>query len=93
MSRRILIEDPQKWDHNAAVVERYDNVIGHVLVAVVKKSDGGLDVERVVGVNADSVEDSQIVGDFIKQVNDKISDLFSQKEEPTLAHQILWIPG
>lgn len=88
MSRRVLIEDPQKWDHNDAVVDRFENVVGHVLVAVIKTSDGGLDVERIVGVNADSAEDSQIVGDFIKQANDKLSDLFpEQKEQPKI-----WAP-
>jgi len=65
----------------------YENVVGHALLAVVKNKDGGLTVERVVGVNADSAEDNQIVGDFIKQVESKLAELFPEEEESKI-----WIP-
>jgi hypothetical protein len=65
------------------------NVVGHVLVTVVKKEDGGLDVERVAGVNADSAEDNQIVTDFIKQVEAKVAELFPEDEQPK---PMIWVP-
>ena len=68
--------------------EIYRYVVGHVIVAVVKTSDGSLDVERVVGVNADSAEDNQIVGDFIKKIEAKLAEMFEPVPEPSK----IWVP-
>ena len=62
------------------------SVVGHALILVVKNADG-LNVERIVGVNATSAEDNQIVGDFIKQVESKLAELFPEEEESKI-----WIP-
>lgn len=65
----------------------YYTAVGHAIVIVVKGKDGSLDIVREVGINADSAEDNQIVGDFIHQVEDKLAEIFDAKEEPKI-----WTP-
>jgi len=65
----------------------YRPVVGHALVLIVKTSDGGLDVDRVIGVNADSAEDNQVVGDFIKKVESKLAEIFEPEPQPKI-----WTP-
>jgi hypothetical protein len=89
MSRRILIEFPEATGNTDGTVGWYDNVVGHALVLVTKLDDGGLDVSRVIGVNADSAEDNQIVGDFIKKVEDKLAEIFEPEKVPEAK---LWVP-
>ena len=71
------------------LVSDFNGVVGHALVLVIKKEDGGLDVERVVGVNADSVEDNAVVTDFIKTVESKLAELFDPVPEPSK----IWVPA
>lgn len=61
-------------------VESLDNVVGHAIIAVIKQDDGGLTVERILGVNADIETDSQVVGDFIKQADQKLGELFPEEQ-------------
>lgn len=69
-------------------VEIYRNVVGHALVLVVKKDNGDLDVERIIGINADSAEENAIAGDFIKKVEAKLAEIFEPVPEAKL-----WIPA
>ena len=69
----------------------FESVVGHVVVAVLKKEDGSLIIERASGVNAEPGEDGEIVLDFIKSVDAKLSEVLPQEEvapEPKL-----WLPS
>jgi len=74
--------------HDARIISETRNVVGYSLVLVIKKPDGGLDVERVFAVNADSVEDDAVVTDFIKTVEAKIGEIFEPVSEPSK----IWVP-
>jgi hypothetical protein len=89
MSLAIEIAAPGVWEHSAYAFHK--NVVGHALVLVKKTDDGGLDVDRVIGVNADNAEDNQIVGDFIKKVEAKLAEIF--EPEPVPEPSKLWVPS
>ena len=79
MSALIEIYNSQdSWESKRKYLS-LGHVVGHALLVVVKNEDGGLNVERILGVNADSAEDNQIVGDFIKQVESKLAELFPEE--------------
>jgi hypothetical protein len=87
MSALVQIFNSQdSWESKKPDVDQ-GHVIGHALVLVVKKDNGDLDVERIIGVNADSAEENAIAGDFIKKVEAKLAEIFEPVPEAKL-----WIP-
>ena len=66
------------------------SVVGHAIVLVVKGPNDFLDVERIIGVNADSAEDNQIVGDFIRKVEAQLAEIFEPEVEPAPK---IWTPN
>ena len=69
-----------------------DNIVGHVLVAVVKHEDGGLTIERDIQVNADSREDNDVVEGFIKAVEKKLAEALPVEPEAEPEVKI-WVPA
>jgi len=68
----------------------FDSVVGHVIVAVLKKEGGSLIIERASGVNAEPGEDGEIVLDFIKSIDAKLSEALPQEEAAPASK--IWIP-
>lgn len=93
MSRRILIEDPKAWGYQDGTVSRYDNVIGHVLVMVVKQEDGSVTLEREIAVNADSFEDNQLAEATVKEIEGKFNEFLPKPEFVVYdENPKIWIP-
>lgn len=73
-------------------IQSYKNVVGHVLVAVVKQPDGALSIERDIAVNCDSAEDNETVEQFVKGVERHISDILPEPEKAEEPSKI-WVPS
>jgi hypothetical protein len=86
----IYKNDEPDDDYYGRHIVDQNNVVGHALVLVVKKENGDLDVERIIGINADSAEDNAVAGDFIKTVEKKLAEIFEPVEEPKQAK--IWVP-
>ena len=67
-----------------------NSVIGYVIVSVRQTDGDGLDVDRYFHVQNTTPENNQIVTDFLKKADEKLSELFSESEPVPEAK--LWIP-
>jgi hypothetical protein len=66
-----------------------NSVVGYVIISVALTEDDGLDVSRYFHVQNSTPENNQIVTDFLKQADAKLSELFPAEEVPEAK---LWIP-
>lgn len=67
--------------------EDFSSVVGYALIVVTATEDGGLNIDRRLAVHASTKEDSQVVGDFIKTADAKLSELFPEEEQSKI-----WVP-
>lgn len=68
----------------------YDDVLGHVIVAVVKGDDDALDIKFDVGVNCHNKVDNDTVEQFIKGVEKKFNEAMAPPDEPKQPR--IWTP-
>lgn len=68
----------------------FENVIGYVIAAVVKQSDGAVTLEREISVYADSQEDNDLAEQVVKDIEKALESVFPDPNKS--APSKLWIP-
>jgi hypothetical protein len=69
----------------------FENVIGYVIAAVVKQSDGGISLEREVAVHADNAEDNELAESVVKTIERKLNEAFPDPNQ-RVPEAKLWVP-
>jgi hypothetical protein len=69
----------------------FENVIGYVIAAVVKQSDGGISLEREIAVHADNAEDNELAESVVKTIERKLNEAFPDPNQ-RVPEAKLWVP-
>ena len=87
MSTSIAIGEADESDR-----QLFLNVIGYVVAAVVRQTDGSITLERAIAVNADNAEDNELAESVVKTIERKLNEAFPDpnKQEPEVK---LWVPN
>ena len=87
MSTSIAIGEVDESDR-----QLFLNVIGYVVAALVRQTDGSLILERAIAVNADNAEDNELAESVVKTIERKLNEAFPDpnKQEPEVK---LWVPN
>jgi hypothetical protein len=92
MSVFIEIHDEQKADEDidTSCLSCTENVIGYVIAAVVRQTDGEISLERDIAVHADNAEDNQLAESVVKTIEAKLNEAFPDPNKPEPSK--LWVP-